>query len=73
MDCLTHCGAAGSRSTPPAPESCAGTALKGWQGVMVLSIMESDKIKAKANWDFPVVNQEPELSKQAGLERCMKT
>lgn len=73
MDCLTHCGAAGSHSIPPAPESCAGTALKEWQGVMVLSIMEWDKIKAKANWDFPVVNQEPELSKQAGLEYCMKT
>lgn len=40
MDCLTHCGAAGSRSTSPTPESGSGTALKGWQGVMVLNIME---------------------------------
>lgn len=40
MDCLTHCSAAGSRSTPPTPESGSGTALKEWQGVMVLSITE---------------------------------
>lgn len=41
MDCLTHCGAAGSHSTPPATESGSSTAIKEWQDVMVLSITES--------------------------------
>lgn len=40
MDCLTLCGAAGSRSTSLIPESGSGTALKEWQAVMVLSNME---------------------------------